>query len=228
MLQIAEINQQRSGTTWALGRPTIQNQPLSRPLALSALPSLQVLDILDVAVLIVDARCHVLHANPAAQAACHGTAAMRLHEGELLMSATTRSRLESAVQGALHGQWSMLALAPTDAPFSVAVAPLPGITADWSSAVALLISGRGRPSRLALQFFMQNHGLTPAEAAVLEALCDGLKPAQIARAGNVAICTVRSQISAVRNKTGARSVGHLMRLVSGLPPVARHAVQQRG
>ena len=94
-------------------------------------------------------------------------------------------------------------------------------------AAALLIGGDGRPSRLALQFFSQNHGLTSAEAGVLGALCDGLTPAQIAANGGVAVCTVRSQISAVRQKTNASSIGHLLRMVSGLPPVARQTSAHR-
>jgi DNA-binding CsgD family transcriptional regulator len=224
MHPIAETSQYHASSAWTVGRsPTLSMQTPAQPLALPALPSLQVLDVLDIGVLILDARCRVQHANPAAQMACQGSATLQLVDGQLQMTAAVHGRLQTAVQGALRGQWSMLSLTGTDAPLSVAVVPLPGLAADWPMAVALLVGGKGRPSRLALQFFKQNHGLTPAEASVLDALCDGMKPAQIASAGKVAICTVRSQISAVRNKTGARSVGHLLRIVSGLPPVARHA-----
>ena len=46
-----------------------------------------------------------------------------------------------------------------------------------------------------------------------------MKPAQIARAAGVAMSTVRTQITSVRLKTGARSIGELVRLVTVLPPI---------
>ncbi|MDH4391637.1 MAG: LuxR C-terminal-related transcriptional regulator [Aquabacterium sp.] len=214
---------QRTAPVWPAGRAVAQ-----LPLAgtLTGQPWLQVLDLLDIGVLIVDAHCEVQHANAAALAANQGGGALKFHNGRLQLGPATRDKLEALVRGALRGQWAMLAPTPPEQPCAVAVVPLLGLSADRAPAVALLMGGDGRPSRLALQFFKQNHGLTPAEAAVLDALCEGLKPAQIASAGKVAVCTVRSQISAVRNKTGARSIGHLLRMVSGLPPITRHAAPQ--
>ena len=133
---------------------------------------------------------------------------------------------EGALLAAQRGQWSMLSLRRGGRTQAVAVVPLGSNGSSVGGATAALLLGSdGRPSRLALQFFSQNSGLTPAEAVVLDALCAGMKPAQIALAGGVAVCTVRSQISAVRAKTGARSVSDLMRTVSGLPPIARHTSQ---
>ena len=62
---------------------------------------------------------------------------------------------------------------------------------------------------------------------MLVALCKGQKPTQIASAGRVAICTVRTQVAAIREKTQTSSVSHLMQVVSALPPMAAvcvHAV----
>lgn len=183
---------------------------------------MQVLDILDFGVLLVDAQCRVVHANSVAQVMCAADTTLSLADGQLQVNAADQRRLDQAVLATLRGQWSMLTLPRRGTPLSVAVVPLPGAASASGAVAALMIGGNGRPSRLALQFFKQNHGLTGAEAAVLDALCDGLQPAQIADAGGVAVCTVRSQISAIRAKVGARSIGHLLRMLGGLPPVARH------
>jgi DNA-binding NarL/FixJ family response regulator len=54
---------------------------------------------------------------------------------------------------------------------------------------------------------------------VLEALLDGLSPSAVARAKYVAVSTVRTQISQLRLKTGARSIRQLLDRVAGLPPM---------
>ena len=214
----------------ALAQPAAIAQPPARlqPTPVLANPLLrQLLDIFNTGVVLVDDRGQVLHVNPAATALCHAGAAMALDNGQLQMSLVQRQRLDAALRAAVRGQWSMLVLRQRGVAMAVSVVPMDGDAGCPMLAAALLIGGDGRPSRLALQFFSQNHGLTSAEAGVLAALCDGLKPAQIATAGGVAVCTVRSQINAVRQKTEASSIGHLLRMVSGLPPVARSASVQR-
>lgn len=62
-------------------------------------------------------------------------------------------------------------------------------------------------------------GLTAAATAVLRALSNGLRPAQIAREGGVAMSTVRTHVSTVRMKTGTRSIWDLVRILMVLPPM---------
>ncbi len=52
---------------------------------------------------------------------------------------------------------------------------------------------------------------------MLQALCDGLDPMQIARHNGVAVCTIRSQIGSLRAKTGAASIRELLSRVAALP-----------
>jgi DNA-binding CsgD family transcriptional regulator len=54
---------------------------------------------------------------------------------------------------------------------------------------------------------------------VLEMLCAGVSPTRIAEVLNVAVCTVRTQIGSIRNKTGADGIPSLVRQVARLPPV---------
>jgi DNA-binding CsgD family transcriptional regulator len=62
-------------------------------------------------------------------------------------------------------------------------------------------------------------GLTPAETRVLELLCAGVRPTEIAGRAGVAVSTVRTQIGSIRAKTGAASIRELVRQVAVLPPL---------
>ena len=72
---------------------------------------------------------------------------------------------------------------------------------------------------LSAQWFARHHGLTLAETHVLEALCTGARPAEVAATKGVALSTVRSHISSLRAKTGAPSIRDLVRQVAVLPPL---------
>lgn len=67
--------------------------------------------------------------------------------------------------------------------------------------------------------FSRWRALTPAETRVLEGLCQGLHPRQLAGLRGVSLATVRSQIRNIRSKTGAGSIGDLVRQVLVLPPM---------
>jgi len=78
-------------------------------------------------------------------------------------------------------------------------------------------SAVGNP--LTVQWYAQACSLTAAEAAVLRRLCEGRHPAEIAALHGVAISTVRSQIGAVRAKTGCGSIRALLESLARLPPM---------
>jgi DNA-binding CsgD family transcriptional regulator len=62
---------------------------------------------------------------------------------------------------------------------------------------------------------------------VLEHLCGGVRPTEIAQRQGVAVSTVRTQIGSIRAKTGATSIRELVRQVAVLPPLVgalRHGV----
>jgi DNA-binding CsgD family transcriptional regulator len=64
-----------------------------------------------------------------------------------------------------------------------------------------------------------SHGLTYAEQRVLRALVDNSTVREIAALHGVSVTTVRSQIQAVREKLGARSIDALLLQAAALPPV---------
>lgn len=74
-----------------------------------------------------------------------------------------------------------------------------------------------RARRSSTQWMQQQFGASRAEAAVAEALMEGLTPAQVAESRNVSLPTIRTQIRQVLEKTGSSSILALQRLLSRLP-----------
>ena len=73
-----------------------------------------------------------------------------------------------------------------------------------------------------ITLFARERGLTGTEGLVLAMVCKGLRPTEIAISHGVQVCTVRSQLRSIRQKTASDSVRELVEKVSVLPPMARH------
>ena len=71
----------------------------------------------------------------------------------------------------------------------------------------------------ACRLFAYQYGLTPAELAVLHALCQGKLPRQIAAARGVTSGTVRRQMACILRKSGEDTLGTLMPRLTQGPPV---------
>ena len=71
----------------------------------------------------------------------------------------------------------------------------------------------------ACRLFAYQYGLTPAELAVLHALCQGRLPRQIAATRGVTAGTVRRQLARILRKSGEDTLGTLMPRVTQGPPV---------
>ncbi|MEK8052938.1 LuxR C-terminal-related transcriptional regulator [Ideonella sp. DXS22W] len=204
----------------------------ARPAGVVALDGLLpgVLDALGCGLVLVDAEGHVLHANAAAVQQCREGLPLVLPatgqpaDGLLAaLPAAEALRLHTALRHAARGQWALVTLQAGERAVSLGVAPIRVAEADGTGAapVALLMLGAERGAvRLSRQFFDSEHQLTKSERAVLDALCDGCTPQEIAAQGQVKISTVRTQIAAIREKVGAPSIRRLLQRVAALPPMA--------
>lgn len=174
------------------------------------------LDEIDYGIVLIGADGRVQHANQVALAELDAQHPLLLSFGELR---ARRGSDAQALLAALHdaqrrGLRRLLTLGEGAQQVSASVVPLatPGGT--------LVILGKRQVSaELAVQGFARMHGLTGGEARVLAALCGGLRPAKVAAEHGVALCTVRSQISSIRLKTGAASIRDLLAQVARLPPL---------
>ena len=114
---------------------------------------------------------------------------------------------------ALRGLRRLLTLGADPLRLVVALVPV-------QTGIAALLLGRTDVCEdLSIQCFARQHELTAAETRVFAALGRGVVPRQIAREQGVKLSTVRTQVAAVRQKTGTPSIGALVRLATGLPPM---------
>ena len=185
---------------------------------------LAVLDEVNYGLILARRNGEVIFANRAARVACSGgRGPLAIDGGRLAFRrAAEQEQMNRALADACSGRRSMVDLGSLEERGCVAAVP---VAAGGLTPTALLILGRhGTADALALQLFSKAHQLTPAECSVLTALSDGLRPAQIASQHGVAVCTIRTQIRSIRQKTLTRSIGHLMHLIERLPPMALSSV----
>jgi DNA-binding CsgD family transcriptional regulator len=179
------------------------------------------LDEVDYPMLLVNGDSLLLHANQVARAEMDDSHPLQLLGDELRVLhpkdvVPLREALQAAQQRGLR---RLLTLGEDKPAVTVAVVPMPALAGSAQRAVLLVLGKRQVCERLSAQWFAREHNLTPAETQVLDALCSGLGPQQVAAQQGVAISTVRSQIGSIRAKTGAQSIRELVRQVAVLPPL---------
>jgi DNA-binding CsgD family transcriptional regulator len=207
-------------------RPRAYAGPERRSVAsLSHRRMAQMLDAIDYGMLLMADEHHVAHANKAARRDLDAQHPLQLVGDELqVRSALDAVPLREAMQGAAQrGLRRLLHLGPPSpdgrARVSVAVVPLAAIGNEQAQGVALLLGKRQVCEELTVDWFARTHGLTMAETTVMKGLCSDLTPQQIAARQGVGLATVRTQIGAIRHKTGAGSIRALVREVALLPPL---------
>ena len=128
------------------------------------------------------------------------TSPLQLIDGQLVApQRNDQLRLEGALADVQRGLRHLICLGRGAGRLSLSVLPLQdglGRTAQ-----ALLVLGkRNLCGELPMLAFAREHQLTAAEQQVLQALCAGLQPQEIAQRHGVAISTVRTQIASIRVK----------------------------
>lgn len=178
-----------------------------------------VLEELDYGVLLLNASGQLLHCNLAARRSLGEGHPLAIVGKQLRADdAKDATQLAEALQAAERdGRRCLLRLGSGANRCNVVVVPLNRDVAQ--SAVLLVLERRHLCGELAAQWFALRYGLTPAETEVLKALSAGIRPSLVARQQGVAISTVRTQIQSIRAKSGANSIGELLRQLAMLPPL---------
>lgn len=178
-----------------------------------------VLEELDYGVLLLNASGRVLHCNLSARRGLDESHPLEISANHLrCRDQRDAAPLAEALQNAERdGRRCLLRLGEGERRSNVVVVPL---NRDVSRAAVLLVLERGQLcGELAAQWFALRYGLTPTETEVLKALSAGVRPNFVAEQQGVAISTVRTQIQSIRAKSGADSIGELMRQLAVLPPL---------
>jgi len=180
----------------------------------------RMLDEIDYGMLLVTPQAHVTFMNHAARLELDGRHPLQMH-GRTLGAHQPQdvAPLYDALAAAQRGLRRLMTVGDGDQRVSVSVVPLPECAGRGSPLTLLVLGKRRVCAQLSVQGFARSVSLTPAETRVLEALCGGVRPSDIARDGGVAVSTVRTQIGSIRAKTGATSIRHLVQQVAVLPPL---------
>lgn len=179
------------------------------------------LDEVDYGLMLLDHAGSVRLLNHAARLELDARHPLQIEAGQLRArrSADTDALLDAVEDAAQRAMRKLLMLGEAENRVSVAVLPLGGDVLDGGAATMLLLGRRRVCENLSAQGFARQRRLTPAETRVLEGLCAGKQPTQIAQDLGVRISTVRTQIGGIREKTGARSIREVVRMVAVLPPM---------
>jgi DNA-binding CsgD family transcriptional regulator len=178
------------------------------------------LDEVDYGMLMVDAQGQVVYRNHAAglqldaehplQVGPHGIRSLRPQDHAPLLEALAAAR---------RGLRKLLQLGEAEQRVSVAVVPLAAGGPAGRAATLLLLGKRRVCQQLSVLGFARLAGMTAAETRVLEALCAGIDPTDIAKRRAVKMSTVRTQINRIREKCGAASIREVVQQVAMLPPM---------
>lgn len=181
---------------------------------------LRVMDEIDYGVLVIDGQGRLRHANHLAR---HEMASGRLImcHGNVLLGISTEftAQIQTAMEQALRGQRRLLLLNEDSKELSMAFIPLSHPLEADAPSVLVLLSRQNVCENLAVRMYARAQNLSPSEESVMMALCRGLSILDIATDHGVAQSTVRSQIKALREKTGCSSIRKLLQRVNSLPPV---------
>jgi len=207
-----------TGAAHAYARPTpFTPEPATDP-GISGWFALA-LDEIDYGVLMLSADFGVVHCNHAARRVLAGTHPLRLVENHLCARTAADNELLACALGASRdrGLRRMLSFDGSGRRWMVAIVPM---APTQRGPGTLVVLGKSAACEtLSAEGFARWYGLTPAEAAVLLALANGLRPGNIANHQGVALSTVRTHIARIREKTGVPSIAVLLDMVARLPPL---------
>jgi len=180
----------------------------------------QVFDEIDYGMVLLADNGAVLHINHAARAEFDDNHPLQLLGGRLqVRQLDDVARFHDALASTRRGLRKLIALGEGGQRVGISLVPMGDFGSEGGRATLLLLSKRTVCERLTVQWFARTHALTPTETRVLEALCEGDQPREVAARHGVGIATVRSQIRSIRTKTSADSIRELVRRVAVLPPM---------
>jgi len=182
-----------------------------------------VLDEVDYGLVLLSADGLLVHANHAARREIGPGHPLELR-GRRLRARHRHDQpvLTDALEGARHrGARALVNLGRGAERTGLSIVPLPLALSRRHPGNATLVTLQRTQlvEKLSAGAYARARGLSRREEQVLTALCDGLRPNQIADQLGVAVATVRSHVHHLKEKTHCRSMVELVKQVAMLPPL---------
>jgi DNA-binding CsgD family transcriptional regulator len=196
---------------------------------------LETLDLVDLAIALVDRGARVLYANRAARIQLSDSTVVRLSAGRLVpFSAKSSAGLRAALasfsgnRGHQLQYGAVVPLADVDGVIRAASWMLPlafsrlnGLELPGAGCVALFLREIGCRSPISGEFFTRSYGVTQAELRLLARLAEGKTMGEAGQVLHVSLNTVKSHLKNLFAKTGTTRQAELMRLVlNSVPPAS--------
>ena len=193
--------------------------------ALAHSASLDALERLDTAVLVLDAQCRVLHTNGLAARILESASELRMQSGRLHVSdpkldsefaRLVREAVRTANGAALPPGKALAIERAGRLPMTVLVAPLrAGANRRGPASPSALVFMRDPEHAAPAQDTLRElFGLTRTEAAIAAALAQGHALEQIGNSFGIGLGTVRSHVKTILSKTGTHRQAQLVALIS--------------
>ena len=187
-----------------------------------------IIDALQVAVVLVDAHCGMVYANPPARAMFARDEPVQLRNGFVTVAAVlVRDALLSAVKQAAHDETRLserglgipVKRASGD-PAVIHILPMRRGTRRGALAqkavAALFVVPALTPAQMPRDALVLLYDMTPAEVRVCEMIIRGVPPGEIAVTLGVSINTIRSHLAHVFEKTNTKGQVDLVKLIASL------------
>ena len=220
-------------------RRALQLRHQLRTLLPSASPGLAALDALSLGVLVVDADLQLLVANVAAETIASSGSGLRFMRGARCAgssptvirafhhddSKTLGSLVRATALGGSCGGAVRLRDAAGTTAMAALVAPLPSRLSSSSGKIGGRVAGQALillrdltvgPALPEVDSLRSLFGLTRTEAEVARALLGGTTKSAVAARRGLQVSTIRTQVRAILQKTGAANLRDLERLFGGL------------
>ena len=199
----------------------------SRPLVEVSSTSAAVLRLfneLAYGLIVLDADRHVVQINRAARGALAREQCVRVRGRALEAWRECDAKVFThALDTAFKGRRAAMKLGESQG--TIMLVPLPSTVATGAATasqlghIALVFERSACAESLSIAFYAQNHGLTSGEERVLRALNEDQSVGEVAGSLGTAISTIRTHVSHIREKTGARSLRALVANVRSVPPL---------
>lgn len=194
--------------------------------------ALAALDRMEDAIILVDDRGCIVHANPSAEAELKSGQRLSVRNGRLMAG---RQTAQSDLDHALHSAAALSRFATTQEPMNVATRegdsalrasisfyPLPnrqGNSLNLGQAGVLVMLCEARNAQVASASLLRAlYGLTPMEANIAQGLSLGHGLEEVAASMGIGLGTVRTHLKHVFVKTGTRRQSQLVSLLNRVRP----------
>jgi DNA-binding CsgD family transcriptional regulator len=189
------------------------------------------LDLLPTAILVVDRRARILHANQAAKEAAGNGRTIAFRDGCLLLTSPRQGDVLQKMlsrQEPVSGPVCLSIAHPPGKPCSVVIVPLDGDGTDGSPAALVFLADPELPREPRTELLAQLFGFTVAQARVAALLMQGKNVEEVSATLGITQHTARNHLKRLFLKTKTKKQMELVQMLMSSPACLRLPAHNNG